>query len=243
LVPNELGRRVPPDFEHVVKYQLAKLPIQEQPVGVPVAIGINWYSNFDRPVLDQNRYWIGRGDLGHLRGGHCVCLPSKQRDYWRWWDFYDQGQEGACVGFGCSRMMSLLNRHRVNPWWLWDRAKETDDWADTNPGDSEGTSVRAALDILRLRGHVNWINDQKGLNHVQRATLAPTEGEGISAFRWASSVDEIIRILDHHLVTDLNAVPILNSWGRDYPHKVWMPLETLNRVLHEEGEFGLITDR
>ena len=25
-----------------------------------------------------------------------------------WWDFYDQGTEGACVGFGCSRMMSLL---------------------------------------------------------------------------------------------------------------------------------------
>ena len=30
------------------------------------------------------------------------------------------GPEGACVGFGCSRMMSLLNRKRYDARWLWD---------------------------------------------------------------------------------------------------------------------------
>lgn len=43
--------------------------------GLAVAIGINWYSNFDDPVVFANERWIGRSpNLGYLRGGHCVCL-------------------------------------------------------------------------------------------------------------------------------------------------------------------------
>lgn len=45
-------------------------------LGVPVVIGVNWYSNFDRPVKNivSNEWWIGQGSLGSIRGGHCVCL-------------------------------------------------------------------------------------------------------------------------------------------------------------------------
>ena len=39
------------------------------------------------------------------------------------------------------------------------------------------------------------------------------------------------------------AVRILNSWGRGYPHRVWMPDETLQRLIDEDGEVALITDR
>ena len=40
-----------------------------------------------------------------------------------------------------------------------------------------------------------------------------------------------------------DAVRILNSWGRGYPHRVWMPDETLQRLIDEDGEVALITDR
>jgi hypothetical protein len=43
-------------------------------LGLPIAIGVNWYSNFDIPVAVGGDTWIGRGDLGTIRGGHCVCL-------------------------------------------------------------------------------------------------------------------------------------------------------------------------
>ena len=163
-----LGRRTPTDFEHIEKYPLSALPRTAIPTGVPVVIGVDWYSNFDQPVKDGNRYWIGRGDLGSVRGGHCVCISSRQRDLRAWHSFYDQGSEGACVGFGTSRMMSLLNRRRYEARWLWDRAKEIDDWPDTNPGDSNGTSVRAALDILVNRGNVKWQNAYASANHQTR---------------------------------------------------------------------------
>ena len=44
--------------------------------GTPVVIGVNWYAKFDEPEYDGRlkRWWIGRGSLGRLRGGHCVCL-------------------------------------------------------------------------------------------------------------------------------------------------------------------------
>src|SRR4051794_26720201 len=156
-----LDRLVPDDFRHVEKYPLTATTTPARPV--PVTIGVNWYENFDRPVKDsRGRYWIGRGDLGQIRGGHCVCLEPGDptdgtlQDSASWWPFYDQGNEGAGVGSGSSGMMSLLNRRRYFARWLWDRAKQVDQWPDTNPGDDNGTSVHAAMDVLRNAGHVAW---------------------------------------------------------------------------------------
>ena len=42
--------------------------------GDPVAIGINWYENFDSPVKDGANYVIGKGNLGRIRGGHEICV-------------------------------------------------------------------------------------------------------------------------------------------------------------------------
>lgn len=86
------------------------------------------------------------------------------------------------MGFGCSMMMSILNGRRYDPRWLWDRAKEVDEWPDTNPGDDNGTSVRAACDVLRTKGHVRVYGGRD---------QAVNPADGISANRWALSVDEM----------------------------------------------------
>lgn len=95
---------------------------------------------------------------------------------------YDQKREGACVGFASSWMMSTLNRRRYDPRWLWNKAKEIDEWPDTNPGDNCGTSVRAAMDVLRKTGHVRIF---------RKKTYPPDQQEGILENRWATSVDQI----------------------------------------------------
>ena len=232
-----LGRRVPTDWQHVERYPLTASTTPSKPV--PVTIGVNWYSNFDDPVKDtRGRWWIGKGDLGHVRGGHCVCLEPGdpavgmgEQDTEAWYGFYDQGAEGACVGFGSSRMMSLLNRKRYDARWLWNQAKRIDEWPDTNPGDDNGTSVRAAMDILRTRGH------------VKAGGTAVLEAEGIAANRWASTVSQVMSALMSPANERMGAVRILNSWGKSYPHRVWLPFETLQRLLDEDGEATLITDR
>ncbi len=195
-----LGRRTPQDFSHVDKYPLSALPAEERPKCVPVVMGVSWYTNFDSPVKDGNVYWIGRGDLGTVRGGHAVSLkPQGVTDPLVWWDYYNQGREGACVGFAASRMMSMLNRKRYDARWLWNEAKKVDQWTDTNPGDNNGTSVRAACDILRDRGHRQVL---AGKSRIEVAA------EGIAVNRWATSIDEVLVALG---TPERDYVDVLNN--------------------------------
>lgn len=245
-----LGRFIPDDWVHVDKYALAALPPEERPSRVPVVIGVNWYAELFRPELDDEtgEYFVARGGrdtLTTIEGGHCVCLePGGEPDTEAWWDFYDQGREGACVGFGWSRCMTILNQEkRYAPRWLWDRSKESDQWPETNPGDNNGTSVRSAGEILTDSGHVVWDDSYSDDDHTEREGYGPERDEGIQTFRWALSVDEVHSVLGNDRADELGAVPILNSWGRDYPHRTWLPDDVFERLMAEEGEVAIPTDR
>jgi hypothetical protein len=227
----KLGRLIPTTWEHVEKYPLRREMIAAiNPA--PVTVGVNWYSAFDKPVKQSNgQWWIKTNNLGSIRGGHCVCMPHIDSEPYSYYTFYDQGNEGACVGYGSSRMMGLLNRMRYDAPWLWDRAKEVDEWADTNPGDNNGTSVRAAMDILRTIGHIQWGKDK------------PDPQYGIAANRWATNVDDLFSVLQNESYKKVGAIPFFNSWGKYYPRKVWVPCETWQRLLNEEGEATMVVDR
>jgi hypothetical protein len=239
-IEGPLGRLTPPDFEHVEKYALSALPEDAKPVtSVPVAIGINWYEAFDQPLMDADGdFWIARNvPMGNIRGGHCVCLEpvfdpkvtgGEQDPREVWWEFYDQGQEGACVGFGCSRMMSLMNRKRYDAEWLYAEARKLD---GTYPAD-DGTYVRSALAVIEAQGHV--------VQHVDKKDDKPRKSEGINTYRWATTADEVLGALG---TPGLDYVTILNSWGKAYPHRVKLQASVLQRLLDEAGEAGMVTDR
>jgi hypothetical protein len=123
---------------------------------------------------------VERYALEPRRGG--IAVAERTLSLPRYRVEYDQGREGACVAFASSWMMSILNRRRYHAVWLWDRAKEVDEWPQTNPGDGKGTSVRAAMDILRTDGHCR----------VHRGVARPCDAsEGILENRWATTVDGI----------------------------------------------------
>lgn len=227
----KLDRLPPPDWEHLQKYALAALPLDEQPVGIPVVAGINWYVEFDRPVRDNgtNKWWIAKdGKMTTRRGGHCVCLkPGRVDDPPAWWNFYNQGSEGACVGFGSARTMSLLNRKRYDAFWLYHQIQMFGGYVG-----QEGAYVRDAGGVLQ------------NIGILRAGTAVPRLEDGISAYRWACGLDEVFRVLDNETANKYGAIPILNSWGRDYPHVVWMPGEVANQVLFkEDGEVMIVTDR
>lgn len=226
-----LGRLEPTDWEHVAKYPLRALEEEETPVGQPVVIGVNWYEAFDRPERGTDgSWWIGRyGDLGRVRGGHALCLrPDRLSDYGTWHEFYDQGQEGACVGFACSRMQTIRNRRRYDAFWTYHEAQKLDEWEGE---DYEGTSVRAGLEVLRTQG----------LMRVGSTT--PDYTSGILAYRWLTSVDEVREVLASPTNDARGAVRFLNSWGTEWPHFTWMSYGVLERLLDEYGEIATATDR
>jgi hypothetical protein len=228
-MPGPLGRRPPSDWQHVERFPLTIATAPKKPT--PVVIGVNWYGEFDAPQQDaQGHQWIARdGKLTTVRGGHCVCLkPRGSADPDAWWDFYDQGSEGACVGFGISRLASQLNRKAYDGFWLYHEAQKVDEW----PGESyDGTSVRAGLDVLRKVGHRVMLNGKES---------PPAMSEGIRANRWARSIEDVLTVLGYD---GLDYVDVLNSWGRGYPHVTRMPAAVLERLWKEDGEVGIVTDR
>lgn len=220
----KLDRLVPPDWDHYSKYPFAATEVTGP---LPVVVAFNWYTNFDHPVKDsQGRYWIGKGDLGSIRGGHCTGLRIGQRtDLAAWWTFYDQGQEGACVGFGCTREQTLVYRYRFDAPWLYHEAQKIGGYVG-----QEGAYLRDGLKVLATEGH------------KRLAQPAPELKYGIKSYSWASSAEEVLTALGNKVASGLNAVPILNSWGRDYPHVVYMPAETLDRMLSEDGEAAILSE-
>jgi hypothetical protein len=56
-------------------------------------------------------------------------------------------------------------------------------------------------------------------------------------------VDEVRSVLQSPANDRMGAVRFLNSWGRSYPRRVWMPYETLQRLLDEDGEATMVVDR
>jgi hypothetical protein len=57
---------------------------------------------------------------------------------------------------------------------------------------------------------------------------------------WATTAEEVCSALGR---PNAQAVPLLNSWGEAYPETVWLPVDTLERLLQEEGEADIVTER
>lgn len=93
---------------------------------------------------------------------------------------YDQGVEGACVGFAWSWAMSFLNNRFYDARKLYIEAQYIDPWSDTPP--EEGTSVIAGAQVLQQQGH--W-------RFARGITFPLAAFEGIAQFYYANTVDEI----------------------------------------------------
>lgn len=54
--------------------------------GLPVTIGVDWYTGFDEPKKVKREFWLpGPSAVGRVRGGHCVALyaASDRREGFR----------------------------------------------------------------------------------------------------------------------------------------------------------------
>jgi hypothetical protein len=117
--------------------------------------------------------------------------------------------------------------------WLYNEAQLIDGFDDTPPGD--GTTLNAGCKVLLEQGHRRFYGGSPDpINY----------NEGITKYRWVRSIEEIHSVLKNPLADRLEAIPILNSWGRDFPRKVWLPDDTAERIIFkEDGEAVVLTDR
>jgi len=232
-----LGRIAPSDDEHIRRYPLLLSFAPAEPM--PTVSGINWYDRMFDPVkLSDGRYWIGvdeRGrelsDLGRIAGGHAIASrPPGMRDIAAWHDFYVQ-PDGSCTGYSGCRAKTWIDRIRYDAHWLYEQAQLADEWPETPP--EEGSSVRAAFDVMR----------EQGLRRVYRGkTYPPDVANGIAANRWMRTVDEMLDVLGSATLRRIGAVPFNNTWD-GWPREVFVPLALMQRLLDENGECTTFTDR
>ena len=226
--PGPLGRNLPAERDLSEHRDFAALAPEARPVNVPVAIGIPWYSNFDRPIGNPDgTFSIGAGDLGIVRGGHDICIEPEGApfpDSVPNWLFYNQGTTSACEGFAHSRMQTLLRGHLYDAQWLYAQAQAI----DGQPLPHDGTDDKSALTIMETKGM-----------QIAGTTGGPNLSEGITGFRFAGSVQDILTALGTPSATQ---VTLLQSWGEAYPHRVLLPVTVLERLLGEQGEAGIVTE-
>ena len=76
--PTPVGSYVTPDIADGIMANRWAISVDQVRTaiasGQPCTIGVNWYDNFDFPEGSGKEVWIGRGNLGQVRGGHCVCI-------------------------------------------------------------------------------------------------------------------------------------------------------------------------
>jgi len=233
-----LGMLPPTDDRHLVRYELTDETLPALPV--PGIAASNWYSAFDAPYTDgQGNRWLvkpGQTNWGRIRGGHCYCIAEPtMNDLPSWHQFYNQGNEGACVGFGTCRALSIMNRRRYDGFRLYHEAQKIDEW----PGENySGTSTRAGLDIARKRGAWPVLFGK---------TLGPYAKDGISANRWSTSIEMCAAALspadNGAAILNRGWFDLKNSWGTKYPFVTRVSLEVAHRLwFREDGEYAVIVD-
>jgi hypothetical protein len=241
-----IGRKKPPSYRHVDLFPLTASTEPTKPV--PVVLGIDWYTAFDRPVLRNGLWWlpdVSKGEsFGTYRGGHAIAAkPDSMSDLATWRDYYHQGSPqhpgtiGGCVGQSGSRMKTWLERAKFDPRWLYHETQKRDWWNGGEypgaPEYMEGTSVSVMMDVLRTIGHKT------------PAGAAPKPAFGIAANRWANSIDDVRAALKSPRHDDLEAIPLVNSWGRyGWPHVAYLPYATWTALVpNAGGETAIPTDR
>lgn len=235
-MPGALGRNKPPDHRHLELYPFDA--ISTPPKHQPVPLGIDWLEGFDKPVKGIDGKWrLPTKNLGGVRGGHDICArpapdpawAGQEQDPLSWWTFFDQGETPACVGFAHARAMSLIYREKFNPFWLYDDARR----AEGSYPNGEGSTNRSGCAALLKWG----CHFESGEVAKPVPWKANQPGKKITAYHWATNVDQVLSVLG---ITSGGEIPLLQSWGRFFPHEVWMAPELLADQFTRGAEASVI---
>jgi hypothetical protein len=245
-MPGPLGCRISTYKPHIAAKPLSALG-SAAPVDVPVVVGFNWYTSFDEPKAEPSSAEgtsyhlpdVAKGEeLGSIRGGHCFCfepLGYVKENNEKLHVFYNQGEEGACVGFGNSRAQTIMRQNKTfDAFWLYDECRKVEGTFPTG----EGSTVHAAAQVLEGIGLREQINEEVCTREVGDGPV--DLAFGVTAVRWATSLSEVLRALKRE---GAQAIPFTNSWGTAYPLTTWMPVATFAQLLAENGEAAVYTER
>lgn len=178
----------------------------------------------------------------------------------------DQGSFPHCVAFSTVQLLRtgpISNVYNIPPVDLYNRCQLVDEWAGE---DYDGTSVRAAMKILKEDGYISEYNWAFDIGTVINYVLST--GPMIVGTYWYSDMFDVVNgfiratgfaVGGHaYLIKGINldypcldgtkgAFRIINSWGNTWgngPHGglAWISIRDMERLILEDGEAACIKE-
>jgi len=229
------------------------------PVGKPVKPAAKVHF---MPKLDRIPYFDPRSrehPVSEVLPRSTTALPTYK--LWRLDERNDQGQEGACVGFGVGHRLAAapLEVSGIDAAWshrLYKEAQKIDPW----PGENyEGTAVLAGIKVSIRMGHVYSYRWCFSLEDYIKAVLL--EGPVLVGTNWMDSMwdpDPDTHILDcrgevsggHCYIirgvnTRLKKFRITNSWGKDWGYNgdASITFADWQKYMMPEGEGAVLFEK
>ena len=182
-----------------------------------------------------------------------LATSKPRRSYtWKVGVSLDQGNEGACVGFGWAHELAARPKvhmmDNATAFSIYRQAKTLDAWAGEN---YEGTSVLAGAKAVKLRGYISeyrWCFSEDDL-----ALTVGYKGPVVLGAWWRTGMDQLKRdssgklwasysgpirgghcFITHGYNVNLDAYKMWNSWGP--PSEFWMKRTDVAAMLADDGE-------
>jgi len=183
--------------------------------------------------------------------------------YKYWWDngwWGDQQDTPQCVAYAWTHWLedgpiqqTSTPPPVIQPEVLYHAAQLVDEWPGTN---YDGTSVRAGAKVLQTKGFIKNYHWATNVEEAVNALLAL--GPVVVGTNWYSGMFEPIHDVIYptgqiagghaYVLNGVNLkrglVRVKNSWGKSWAGdgRVWMEIETLEKLINEDGEVCLATE-
>lgn len=202
------------------------------------------------PKLDRRIEFDERSRTYPIR---TLVADKPRRSYtWKVGVSLDQGNEGACVGFGWAH--ELAARPSVHPmtnelaFSLYNEAKTVDQWPGVN---YEGTSVLAGAKAVQAH---HWLSEYRwAFSENDLALAVGYKGPVVLGVWWLSGMDNLRKdedgrlwasvfgdkrgghcFITHGYSIKLDAYKCWNSWGA--PSEFYISRPDMAKLLADEGE-------
>lgn len=209
------------------------------------------------PVLDWRPHWDPRSDA-HRLGATPMCATLAERPQIIRWKgvWLDQGQEGACTGFGEEHVRALTPYPQAvtnaSAQTVYYEARRLDEW----PGeDYEGSSVNGAMLAARFYGHIDswkWAKTTQEARHGLSYHGAGEAGTWWYDGMWNPDADGFLHptgsvvgghayaVAGYKTINGRRAYRMENSWGQDWGQNggAWLWEEDFAALLGNEGELA-----
>lgn len=219
----------------------------------------------DYPVLDRKVFFDNQSRSYGVRDLLGDSKPLKKRIWSPGVNVLDQGSEGRCVVFGWGNELAATpHRYDINDDWCnqhWPLVVAKD--REMGNDFSDGASVLAGAKTMRMLGNIKSYRWGFGIDDVLQHLSR--RGPVLLGINWYSSMystgdDGLVtvdgeRVGGHcilangiwpkHPLFDTDVVLWTNSWGPSYGihGRGYVPTDTLSRLLKEDGEACMATDR